>query len=310
MSDAQQLVTTLAAGGGPGEPPGPLAGARYGFEKRPPAAQARPHAFFTDTSICTGCKGCEVACKQWNQLPVDDVRWGGGYDNTHELSATSWRHVKFVERFPEAPAAGDAPPLADIEAILAEPKDGDWLIQSDQCKHCADSPCHDACPTGAIVYTEYGGVFVQPDICVGCSSCVAACPFGVITRSEIDGHAHKCTMCYDRLRDGLPPACAQACTTGAIAFGEHDDMLRQARARLAQVRARFPLASLYGADATPTYTESHSIYLLLGEPRAYGLPDNPVSPRLVHLAGDYLRAAAGLAVAAAIVLLAVLLAGS
>ncbi len=309
MSDAQELVIALAEGTGPNEPRGPLAAVRYGFEKAAPPEQAAPHAFFTDTSICTGCKACEVACKQWNQLPVDDVRWGKGYDNTHELSATSWRHVKFVERFPESPDIPVGPPVGDVEAILAEPKAADWLIQSDQCKHCADSPCHDACPTGAIVYTEYGGVFIQSDICVGCSSCVIACPFGVITKSDIDGHAHKCTMCYDRLRDGLPPACAQACTTGSIAFGKHDEMLRQARERLEQVRARYPQASLYGAEATPAYTEMHNIYLLLDAPRVYGLPDQPVSPRLVHLTGDYLRAAAGLAVAVAVVIVAILLGG-
>jgi formate dehydrogenase iron-sulfur subunit len=307
MSDVQQLVTALADGAGPDEPRGLLAAVLYGFEKGAQPGQVRPHTFFTDTSICTGCKACEVACKQWNQLPVDDVRWGQGYDNTHELSATSWRHVKFVERFPETWDAAARLPLDDVEAILAESKAADWLILSDQCKHCADSPCHDACPTGAIVYTEYGGVFIQSDICVGCSSCVTACPFGVITRSEIDGHAHKCTMCYDRLRDGLPPACAQACTTGAIAFGERAEMLRQARARLEQLRARYPEASLYGAEPTSAYTELHNIYLLLDAPRVYGLPDEPVSPRLVHLTGDYLRAAAGLAAAAAIVVLAILL---
>jgi formate dehydrogenase iron-sulfur subunit len=309
MNEAQDAAVALAEGAGPKEPRGVVADAMYGFEKGKPADLTKTQAFFTDTSICTGCKGCEVACKQWNQLPVDDVRWGKGYDNTHELSATSWRHVKFIERFPETWVAG-GPALGDTDAILAEPKRGDWLIQSDQCKHCADSPCHDACPTGAIVYTEYGGVFIQSDICVGCSSCVTACPFGVITRSEIDGHAHKCTMCYDRLRDGLPPACAQACTTGAIAFGGHAEMLQEARARLKQVRARYPEASLYGAEPTSTYTELHNIYLLLDEPRVYGLPDEPVSPRLVHLIGDYVRAGVGLAVAVAIVVLAILLGGS
>src|SRR5262249_10795711 len=134
----------------------------------PPPAKAET-GFFTDTSVCIGCKACEVACKQWNQLPADGLEWtGNSHDNTAALSAQAWRHVKFIEQFPDDGAAGR------------------WLMMSDVCKHCVNAPCHEACPTGAIVYNETGNVYIQQDVCNGCAYCVAACPFGVITRSLVD----------------------------------------------------------------------------------------------------------------------------
>jgi formate dehydrogenase iron-sulfur subunit len=293
----------------PGQPvrPGHLDDIVYAFERGTAPEVLPDHGFFTDTSICIGCKACEVACKQWNQLPADGVRWGNGYDNTGALSATSWRHVKFVERFPSAPAMPVAPTTRDggidLSRLLAEPKAGAWLMLSDQCKHCFDAPCHKVCPTGAIVQNEYRGIFIQPDLCTGCQSCVSVCPFGVPQVGAADGHSHKCTMCYDRLVDDLKPACATACPTGAIAFGMTDDLLASAQTRLATLQTRgHDGAQLYGDRPGPTYSQLQSFYLLLDKPAVYGLPENPVDP-WIHMRGDYARGAlsllAGVVLAAA-----------
>src|SRR5262245_11329534 len=226
----------------------------------PPEPQP-PTGFFTDTTVCIGCKACEVACKEWNLLPADGLHWtGNSYDNTGALSATSWRHVKFIEQLgapmlaaPRADSEGPPvpSPAFSLERLLHEPKDGRWLMMSDVCKHCVTAPCQQACPTGAIIHNEFENVFIQPDICNGCSSCVSACPFGVVTRSSLDGHSHKCTLCYDRQRDGLVPACAKACPTRSIQFGPIDELRARARARVGELhRGGVSEASLYGAAPT------------------------------------------------------------
>jgi formate dehydrogenase iron-sulfur subunit len=258
-----------------------------------------PTGFFTDTTVCIGCKACEVACKEWNQLAADGFHWSGNsYDNTEALSAASWRHVKFIEQFPPDNLASQvvshdfnhSDTGFSQEALLNEPKEGRWLMMSDVCKHCVTAPCQQACPTGAIIHTEFENVFIQPDICNGCSSCVAACPFGVITRSTIDGHSHKCTLCYDRQRDGLVPACAKACPTESIQFGPIDELRERARKRVENLHRRgVTTAYLYGDTASESYSELNSFYLLVDRPSIYGLPDNPFNPWL-HMKGDYIRA--------------------
>jgi formate dehydrogenase iron-sulfur subunit len=261
--------------------------------------------FYTDTTVCIGCKACEVACKQWNQLPADGFQLSGNsYDNTVELSATSWRHVKFIEQFPleefqsvtvpaePAPADGPYP----WQGLSLEPMVNRWLMMSDVCKHCVTAPCQQACPTGAIVQTEFENILIQNDICNGCTYCVAACPFGVISRSSIDGHSHKCTLCYDRQRDDLVPACAKACPTESIMFGRIDDLREKARRRVADLHGRgVTRAYLYGDLPTGTYSQLNSFYLLVDRPSVYGLPDDPSNPWL-NMPGDYIRAiTAGLA---------------
>jgi formate dehydrogenase iron-sulfur subunit len=272
----------------------------------------KPHAatgFYTDTTVCIGCKACEVACKQWNQLPSDGLNWtGNSYDNTTELSATTWRHVKFIEQFSDGSSNPLISPDGSLNVDSNEQALNRWLMMSDHCKHCVASPCHQACPTGAIIQNEFENIYIQADICNGCSCCVAACPFGVITRSDMGGHSHKCTLCYDRQRDGLEPACAKACPTQSIHFGPIDELREQARKRVEELHQRgVPQAYLYGDAPTDTYSEMHSFYLLVDRPSVYGLPDAPFNPWL-HMTGDYVRSiAGGLAAIAALLIVVFLL---
>jgi formate dehydrogenase iron-sulfur subunit len=275
--------------------------------------QARPATgFYTDTTVCIGCKACEVACKQWNQLPADGFDWtGNSYDNTRELSATSWRHVKFIEQFaPTLPYDGEPSDARIALDVLPDaPQESRWLMMSDVCKHCTTAPCQQACPTGAIIHNEFENVYIQSDICNGCSYCIAACPFGVITRASFDGHSHKCTLCYDRQRDGLVPACAKACPTQSIQFGPIDELRERARQRVEELHRRgVATAYLYGAEPTARYSELHSFYLLIDRPSTYGLPETPSNPWL-HMAGDYVRAVVGGLAAIAVLLATLLLRG-
>jgi formate dehydrogenase iron-sulfur subunit len=213
--------------------------------------------FFTDTSVCIGCKACEVACKEWNAIPDDGQSLlGMSYDNTGGLGADTWRHVAFIEK----------PVTADGRTELR------WLMSSDVCKHCTHAACLDVCPTGALVRTEFGTVVVQEDICNGCGYCVPACPYGVIDQRKDDGRVWKCTMCYDRLSDGQEPACAKACPTDSIQFGPLDELRAKAAQRVEQV----PDARLYGDDPDDGVGGTGAFFLLLDEPEVYGLPPDPV----------------------------------
>jgi formate dehydrogenase iron-sulfur subunit len=255
---------------------------------------ARRMGFFTDTTVCIGCKACEVACKQWNDLPSDggEFRRGGSYDNTGMLGANSWRHVRFVEPEPDG-----LPDLVD----MAEPA---WTFMSDVCKHCTHAGCMDACPTGALIRTEFGTVVLQPDVCNGCGYCVPACPFGVVDRDPDDGRAAKCTLCYDRLQDGLEPACAKACPTDSIQFGEYEQLREVASRRVAALHERgVDGAYLYGADEEMAGGLG-AFFLLTRPPERYGLPasaDSPIQrnvvPATMAAVGAGLLAAAGVAAA-------------
>ena len=242
--------------------------------------------FFTDTSVCIGCKACEVACKEWNGVPTGGSGLLGlSYDNTGSLNADAWRHVAFVEQAP-AGGTGDGAPR--------------WLMSSDVCKHCTSAGCLDVCPTGSLIRTEFGSVVVQDDICNGCGYCIPACPFGVIDQRRGDGRAWKCTLCYDRLRGGMEPACAKACPTGSIQFGPLDELRERAAVRAGSLReAGVAGARLYGEDPSDGVGGAGAFFLLLDEPEVYGLPPDPVVPTrdLPALWRRAAAAAAGLALA-------------
>src|SRR6201989_1186518 len=215
--------------------------------------------FFTDTSVCIGCKACEVACKEWNHVPEDGLEFTGwSYDNTKSLGADTWRHVAFVEQ--------------TVDDSVR------WLMASDVCKHCTSAPCLEVCPTGALFRTEFDTVVVQQDICNGCGYCVPACPFGVVDLNALDGKAHKCTLCYDRLKGGLEPACAKSCPTDSIQFGEIGELQQRAAKRVEHLHTvGVPSAYLYGAPGAPGATGGldylNAFFLLTDKPEVYNLPE-------------------------------------
>ncbi|NKQ57802.1 4Fe-4S dicluster domain-containing protein [Amycolatopsis sp. K13G38] len=238
--------------------------------------------FFTDTTVCIGCKACEVACKEWNAIPDDGFELTGmSYDNTVGLGADTWRHVAFIEQ--RKPLARQDPGLHHDTDVLAMAEqggeDGDfrWLMASDVCKHCTHAACLDVCPTGSLFRTEFGTVVVQEDICNGCGYCIPACPYGVIDQRKDDGRAWKCTLCYDRLGQGMEPACAKACPTDSIQFGPLDELRERARHRVGQLHeAGIGDARLYGDDPDDGVGGDGAFFLLLDEPEVYGLPPDPV----------------------------------
>ena len=249
---ARAQATPVAAE--PTEPPA-------GSQMAPPGAfPAAPMGFYTDTTVCIGCKACEVACKNWNGLSSDVVALSGNsYDNTLQLNGENWRHVQFIEQFSEDRSSGR------------------WLMMSDVCKHCVQAGCLEVCPTGAIIRTEYDTVVIQADVCNGCRDCIAACPFGVIEINPVSQTAMKCTLCYDRLQSGLQPACSAACPTASIQFGPIAELKERATARVEQLNqqardaGRPEDAYLYGADES-LLGGLNSFYLLLDRPEVYNLP--------------------------------------
>ncbi|HEY1616344.1 MAG TPA: 4Fe-4S dicluster domain-containing protein [Streptosporangiaceae bacterium] len=228
--------------------------------------------FFTDTSVCIGCKACEVACKEWNHVPEDGLALTGmSYDNSVGLGADTWRHVAFIEQQRPVPAPDGGADSTGADGGLR------WLMSSDVCKHCTHAACLDVCPTGALLRTEFGTVVVQSDVCNGCGYCIPACPYGVIDQRKEDGRAWKCTLCYDRLGAGMEPACAKACPTDSIQFGPLDELRERAGARLDQLQeAGEASARLYGNDPGDGVGGDGAFFLLLDEPEVYGLPPDPV----------------------------------
>jgi formate dehydrogenase iron-sulfur subunit len=255
----------------------------------PATYHVKKAAFLTDATICIGCKACEVACKEWNEVPDDGMIWTGlSYDNTQALGASTWRHVMFLEQ----PAVA-GPQQVDMENPFR------WIFLSDVCKHCGNAGCLEACPTGAIVRTHVGSVLVQSDVCNGCGYCVVSCPFGVIDKRHPDGRAFKCTFCYDRQEAGMIPACAKACPTQSIRFGDLDELREVGDARVAELQHRgYTDAQVYDPLKT-SVGGTHAMFVILGQPEAYNLPPAPEVPTI------YLKSAWLSALISALVLTAI-----
>lgn len=231
-----------------------------------------------DTSTCIGCKACEVACQEWNDLPVASTTQTGTYQTMPKTAANFWNLIKFDER-----ALGDS---------VA------WLMRKDQCMHCADPGCLAACPApGAIVQYENGIVDVNPEACIGCKLCETGCPFDIPKYHVETSKMSKCTLCVDRVSVSLEPACVKACPTGCLHFGVKEDMVALGKARVDQLRANgFPSAALYdppGVGGTGVVT-----VLAHGDkPEWYGLPRDPHIPVAVSIWKKLLRPIGFIAIA-------------
>jgi len=233
----------------------------------PPLPADKPAAVevakLIDVSKCIGCKACQAACLEWNQLDQPIGFTDGTYDNPHDLTPTSFTVMRYAE--------------------YEEGDNLEWLIRKDGCMHCADPGCLKACPSpGAIVQYTNGIVDFISENCIGCGYCVKGCPFNIPRISRVDSKAYKCTLCSDRVVVGQAPACAKACPTQAIVFGTKADMIKHAEGRIADLTSRgFKNAGLYDP---PGVGGTHVMYVLhhADRPSLYsGLPDNPHISRLV-----------------------------
>jgi len=205
-------------------------------------------AMLIDTSKCIGCRACQVACKQWHELPGEHTEQRGTYENPPELSASTWTRVLFFEDY------------------------GEWLFRKHQCMHCAEASCVKVCPTGA-AHKEGPFTIIDQEWCIGCGYCVEACPFGAVHREPPRGTAQKCVFCIDRVTNGLKPACATACPTGAIQFGERGDLIAYAHRRVAElVASGYSQARLYGEKELGGLAQ---MYILIKPPSEVGLPEEP-----------------------------------
>lgn len=231
-----------------------------------------------DVSKCTACRACQVACKQWNKLPAEKTQQHGTHQNPLDLSWATWNLIRFTEI-----------PLKDGRVK--------WLFRRDACLHCTDPGCQRACPVpGCIVKTPEGAVVINSELCIGCKMCVNSCPFAIPRINPENNKAYKCTFCWDRLGNGLIPACAKACGPGAITFGDKDVMIARAYAR----------AKALGGDATvygDKYVQgTHVVYILSEKVRMYErMVVNPSIPISVILWKDILKPLSVLAIGAALV---------
>jgi formate dehydrogenase iron-sulfur subunit len=230
----------------------------------PSARQTTEVAKLIDVSKCIGCKACQVACSEWNDLRDEIGHFVGVLDNPADLSAKTWTLMRYSE----------------VEEKTAEGTRLEWLIRKDGCMHCAEPGCLKACPApGAIVQYSNGIVDFISENCIGCGYCVTGCPFNIPRISKKDNKAYKCTLCSDRVSVGLEPACVRTCPTGAISFGTKGDMKAYAEKRAGELQERgFKNAGVYdpaGVGGT------HVMYVLkhANAPALVGLPDAPtVSP--------------------------------
>jgi formate dehydrogenase iron-sulfur subunit len=238
-------------------------------------------AKFIDTTTCIGCKACEVACQEWNDLPTLETKRFGSYQTLPTLQAEYWNLIKFAE-------------VEDASSLT-------WLMRKDNCMHCDEPGCLEACPApGAIVQYENGIVDVNPEACIGCGYCETGCPFDVPRFSERTSKMSKCTLCVDRVTVGVEPACVKSCPTGCLHFGTKEDMLALGERRITQLHENgHTQAAMYdppGVGGTSVVT-----VLMHGDhPEWYGLPRDPHVPHAVIAWKKVLRPLGAVAIFAAI----------
>ncbi len=214
-----------------------------------------------DVTKCMACKGCQVACKQWNQLPAVETEFTGSYENPADLDFVTWSRVKFNEH-----------------ANNGEVK---WYFNFFSCMHCTEAGCMEICPVDAISRTDTGAVIINHEECIACGACTGACPFEIPRGPEVDEKAYKCNFCLHRVAAGYATACSKACPSGAVTFGTADEKIAEAEARVAELQERgVANAQLYGVDELGGMGV---IYVLADSPDMYGLPVSPTVSYTTHL---------------------------
>jgi formate dehydrogenase iron-sulfur subunit len=229
-----------------------------------------------DSSKCTACRGCQVACKQWNDLPGTLTKNRGTYENPPDLSPNTWTKIRFIEKY--------------------EGGQMNWLFLAQGCMHCTDAACVKVCPTGALKHNALGLVTLDRSLCNGCGYCSQFCPFGIPRLDTVTltgaGKSFKCTFCQDRVTNGEKPACVKTCPTGAFTFGQRSDMVAAGRQRVAYLQQNgHPGANLYGDVLLGGLGR---IYILMDKPETYGLPASPSSPALTRIWQDWVQPAVGI----------------
>lgn len=239
-------------------------------------------ARFVDLTKCIACRGCQVACKQWNQLKGDIGQFTGTYQSHQDLASNRWTMIRYYE---------NKRPDGEM----------DWVFRKSCCFHCGDPSCVKACPNNALRKEENGAVNRIPENCVGCGYCATYCPFGIPKVDPEQEKMFKCIFCFDRISNGHKPACVKTCVPGAISFGPRDEVLAKAETRLAEVKKQYPKANIYGKNELGGLG---MLYLLPDEPAKYDLPVNPTVPVTLTLLKDVVQPLGNVALAGTVVGLA------
>lgn len=218
-----------------------------------------------DTTLCTACRGCQVACKQWNEMPGLRTKQWGSYQNPPDLQWNTWTLMRFQEH---------------------KNADGKfrWLFRKDGCMHCTDAACVKVCPSGSLYYTPMKTAGINKEKCIGCKECISACPFNIPRYDAKTDKVYKCDLCYSRLLENIPPACVKSCITGALSIGPKEEMIEKAYARAEKLGGD---ANVYGDKFVGG---THVMYVLSEKPAVYDeLPERPTVPASIILWKDLLK---------------------